>query len=140
MAPYTSFYQMYRMCQDYDLWSPCTIKQVEFFTSKWTRFCPGSFFTYHENPLVIGLLLLSFVAFVALICYCRRKRSCKTKKLLEDEAERLEEEEMVTMVYHRDVNDHRRDLDDVNAAVVQDSISESSLQSESLETETLENP
>ena len=109
------------MCQDYDLWSPCTIKQVEFFTSKWTRFCPGSFFTYHENPLVIGLLLLSFVALVALIYYCRRKRSCKTKKLLEDEAERLEEEGMVTMVYHRDLDDHRRDLNDVNA-VVQDSI------------------
>ena len=99
MAPGSSVFQLFRMCEDYELWSPCTIQQVKFFTANWTRFCPGSFFTYHENPLM-GLLLLPLAAFAALVYFCKRKRSKaeKTKKLLEDEAERMTEEQMVTMV------------------------------------------
>ena len=84
------------MCEDYELWSPCTIQQVKFFTANWTRFCPGSFFTYHEIPLIMAmLLLLPLGAFADLVLYCKRKRSCKTRNLLEDEAERIKEEQMV---------------------------------------------
>ena len=103
MAPGTSVFQLYRLCQDYDLWSPCTIQQVEFFTSNWTRFCPGSFFTFHENPLT-GLLLIPLTAFAALVCY-KRIRACNSKKSLEDEAEMLKEEQLVTMVSFRNLTD-----------------------------------
>ena len=82
----------------------------------------------------MGLLLLPLAAFAALVYYCKRKRSKaeKTKKLLEDEAERMTEEQMVTMVSYRD-------LPDVNATVILDSDSENSFHSGPQETEIMEN-
>ena len=65
--------------------------------------------------------------------YCKRKRSCKTRKLLEDEAERIKEEEMVTKVSYRN-------LPDVNVTVSIDSDGENSLRSGLQETEIMENP
>ena len=45
----------------------------------------------------MGLLLIPLAAAAALVYYCKRKRSCKAKKLLEDEAGGMREEQMVTM-------------------------------------------
>ena len=129
MAPGATIYQLFRLCQDHELWSPCSIRQVEFFTGNWTRFCLGTFFTYHENPLM-ALLALPLAAVAALVYYYKRKRSCKVKKLLKDEAGRVKEEQKVIMVAYRY-------LGNLNASVIQDSDSEYSLHTCSQETDIM---
>ena len=42
MAPSSSFSHLYRICKNQELWSRCTIKQVERFTSNWDNVCPKS--------------------------------------------------------------------------------------------------
>ena len=79
MSPDRDMTDLYRVCEEYEPWSRCTIEQVEFYTADWTQFCPGSFFTYHENPLY-GLLILPFAAALALLYFCYEKRSRKMKK------------------------------------------------------------
>ena len=37
MAPERDIEALYRVCKDYEPWSKCTIKQVQFFTAHWTR-------------------------------------------------------------------------------------------------------
>ena len=37
MAPERDMEALYRVCKDYEPWSKCTIKQVQFFTAHWTR-------------------------------------------------------------------------------------------------------
>ena len=80
MAPSISFVRLYRVCKDFELWSECTIQQVKFYTTDWTRFCPGSFFTYHEKPLYYGLPILLMVALAALLYFFRKKQLAKDKE------------------------------------------------------------
>ena len=68
----------------------------------------------------MALLALPLAAVAALVYFYKRKRSCKVKKLLEDEADRVKEEQMVIMVSYRY-------LGNLNASVIQDSDSEHSL-------------
>ena len=117
---------LYRMCKETELWSKCTIQQVKFYTADWTRFCPGSFFTHHEDPLY-GLLILPVAAAIALAYYCYKKRSRKVKKLLEDETERLKAEAFLQS------GGAYQDLTDSNANS-QDPIREGSLLTGSQET------
>ena len=65
MAPGRSIATLYRFCKDIDLWSECTIKQIKFYSDDWTQFCPGSFLTYHENPMYYHV---PFYLLAALIC------------------------------------------------------------------------
>ena len=65
MAPGTSIASLYRFCKDIDPWSECTIEQIKFYSDDWRQFCPGSFFTYHENPLYF---YAPFYLLAALIC------------------------------------------------------------------------
>ena len=80
MAPSISIVRLYRVCKDFEPWSECTIQQVKFYTTDWTRFCPGSFFTYHEKPLYYGLLTLMMVALAALLYFFRKKQLAKDKE------------------------------------------------------------
>ena len=80
MAPSISIVRLYRVCKDFEPWSECTIQQVKFYTTDWTRFCPGSFFTYHEKPLFYGLLILFMVALAALLYFFRKKQLAKDKE------------------------------------------------------------
>ena len=95
MGPNRDITSLYRMCKDYEPWSECTLQQIEFYTANWTRFCPGSFYTYHENPLYWLLVLIPATAFLATAAFahhCYKKRSQKMKKLIEDESESLKAE------------------------------------------------
>ena len=65
MAPGRSITSLYRFCKDIDPWSECTIEQIKFYSDDWRQFCPGSFFTYHENPLYF---YAPFYLLAALIC------------------------------------------------------------------------
>ena len=94
MSPGRDMTDLFRMCENYEPWSKCTIQQVEFYTANWTKFCPGSFFTHHENPLY-GLLTLPLAAALALLYYCYKKKTPLVIKLLEDETERLEAEALL---------------------------------------------
>ena len=98
MGPNRDITSLYRMCKEYEPWSECTLQQIEFYTANWTRFCPGSFYTYHENPLYWLLVLVPAAAFLATAAFahhCYKKRSQKMKKLLEDEAESLKAEALL---------------------------------------------
>ena len=151
MAPTRDVASLYRMCKAYEPWSECTIRQVEFYTANWTRFCPGSFFTHRENPLY-ALLILPSAAILALVFFCFKKRSRRVKKLLEDETERLKAEAFVQSGRaFRDLADAKHNIEDANHNIGdanhniggakhnnQDSIHENSLLSGTQEPEIVE--
>ena len=71
MAPARDLTDLYQVCKDFQPWPQCTIEQVKFFTSSWTKFCPGSFFTLYETPFYYGLLILLFAALtIIIVMYC----------------------------------------------------------------------
>ena len=80
MAPSLAVGSLYRLCKDFDPWSQCTIQQVKFYTSDWTQFCPGSFFTRHERPLYYGLLILPIAAIAVLLYFLKKKQLAKNNK------------------------------------------------------------
>ena len=113
MSPDRDMTELYRVCMDLELWSKCTMGQVKFYTANWTQFCPGSFFTLHENPLY-ALLILPLADILALVYFCYKKRSRRMKKLLEDETERLKAEAFAQSGgAFRDHDDAKHDIEDV---------------------------
>ena len=95
MAPARDLTDLYRVCKEFEPWSQCTIDQVKFFSSSWTKFCPGSFFTLYETPFYYGLLILLFAALtIIIVVYCyfswKKERSIKDSET-EEEHQALEQ-------------------------------------------------
>ena len=113
MQPSQSYTRLYRICKNQSLWSRCTIKQVEHFTSKWDNVCPSvnessAAKSWYEDIFLWRKYILwgCFIALVLDLAYCGvlvyRWKKGGSYKLSEGK-----DKEMITGVsYNRDLTDN----------------------------------
>ena len=84
MAPSVGFDQLYRICKKQELWSGCTLQQIEHFTANWSNFCPGTFFVHEYVLYGCFIALVLDLAFLGVVIYnWRKRRSYNIKKAME---------------------------------------------------------